>query len=433
MTANNPQKQTTRTFLILWLGQSISLIGSGLTSFALGVWVFQLNGSVTQFALIGLCAVIPKVFLSPFIGPLVDRWPRRKVILLSDLGAGLSTLAVVFLLQTGVLQVWHIYLATLINASFSALQWPAFMATTSQLISKENLGRANGLIQLGRGVSEILAPALAGVLLPMIGLAGIVAIDFTSFIVAAISLSFIRFPQEIGRGKPAMAPGRLKENLTFGWRYIAANNGLSGLLVFFALVNFLWGLVGVLLTPMILGFTNSQELGGILSVAGIGMLSGSLLMSVWGGTKRLITGVFIFEALSGVCFILMGARPSFWLIALGAFGAHLTIAVVFGGNQAIWGSIVPQPLQGRVFAAQQMAVSTATPLAYILAGPLAERFFEPLFAPGGAFYSRLGLLIGSGTGRGIGLIFILLGLAKLALVAAASANRNIREVETNPA
>jgi len=406
------------------------LIGSGLTSFALGVWVFQLNGSVTQFALIGLCAVLPKVILSPFLGPLVDRWPRRKVILWSDLGAGLSTLAVVFLIQGGVLQVWHIYLAALINASFNSLQWPAYMAATSQLIPKENLGRANGLIQLGKGISEILAPALAGALLPIIGLAGIVAIDFTSFVLAAFSLFIIRFPQEIEQEESILRSGKLMDSITFGWRYIAASKGLSGLLVFFAVVNFLWGLVGALITPMILGFTGSQELGGILSVAGIGMISGSLLMSVWGGARRRITGVLLFEALSGICFILMGARPSFWLVALGAFGAHFTIALVFGGNQAIWGSIVPKPLQGRVFAAQQMAVSVAAPLAYILAGQLAERYFEPLLAPGSVFTSSLGPAIGFGVGRGIGLIFILMGLTKLVLVAAASANRNIREVET---
>ena len=129
-------------------------MGSGLTSFALGVWVFEQTGSATQFALIGLSAVLPRVVLSPLAGTVVDRWDRRQVMIVGDLGAGLSTLVVALLLLVARLEIWHIYLLAGVSAAFGTLQWPAFAATTSLLVSKENLGRANGMVQFAKSAAE---------------------------------------------------------------------------------------------------------------------------------------------------------------------------------------------------------------------------------------------------------------------------------------
>ena len=420
------------TFYIIWLGQSVSLVGSGLTSFALGVWIFDREGSVTQFALIGLFTVLPRIFLSPLVGPLVDRWDRRWAMIFADAGAGFSTLLIVLLLQFGKLEIWHIYLVAAISAAFSTIQWPAYMATTTLLVPKENLGRANGLSQFGRGASEILAPALAGGLLLTTGLGGVILIDFLTFIIAVTTLLMVHFPSpQPTTTAPADTPRQDSwwDEIAYGWIYIRARAGLVGLLMFFAAVNFIWGMVGALVTPMILSFTSSDALGIIIAIAGTGMLAGSLAMSVWGGPKRRIHGILNFELLSGACFILIGLRPAFWPVALGVFGAHATIAVIYGSNQAIWQSKVAPDVQGRVFAFQQMVARAATPLAYLLAGPLAERVFEPLLTAHGVLASSLGPVIGTGAGRGIGLLFILMGVAKIAVSLAGYYNPRIRNVE----
>ncbi len=419
----------TGTFLTIWLGQVVSLVGSGLTGFALGVWVFEQTGSATQFALIGLSAVLPRVILSPLAGAIVDRWDRRRVMIVSDAGAGLSTLVVVLLLWTNQLEIWHIYALTFVNAAFGTMQWPAFAATTSLLVSKKNLGRANGMAQFGQAASEILAPALAGVLMVTIRLEGVILIDVATFIFAVITLLLVRFPKPVAPTESAPEKTSLWNDLTFGWRYISARPGLKGLLLFFAVVNFLWGMVGALITPMILGWTSSDELGLIIAVAGAGMFAGSLLMSVWGGPQRRINGVLNFELLSGICFMLMGLRPSFWPVAAGAFGAHVTIAVVFGSNQAIWQSKVAPEVQGRVFATQQMVARAAAPLAYLLAGPLADRVFNPLLTVEGPLAGGLGQILGTGPGRGIGLIFLLMGACKIAVTLIGRSNHHIRNVE----
>jgi hypothetical protein len=418
-----------RVFLIVWLGQAVSVVGSGLTSFALGLWVYERTGSVTPFALTGLFAVLPSVLLSTLAGVLVDRWDRRRVMLLSDTGAGLATLAVALLFLTGRIQVWHIYLATAVSAAFSTSQRLAYTAAIAQLVAKDRLGRANGLVQFGQAASEILAPTLAGILLLTIKVQGVLLIDFATFLFAVTTLLLVRFPrvEAAMAGRPDEEP--LWREATYGWRYIAARPGLRGLIVFFAVVNFLWGIVGAVIVPMILGFTSADTLGILISIAGTGLLTGSLVMSAWGGPKRRINGVLIFEMLSGLCFLLIGLRPAFWPVAAGAFGAHLTIAIIYGSNQAIWQTKVPPDVQGKVFAAQQMIAASTKPLAYLVAGPLVDRLFEPLLIPGGPLAGNVGQIIGVGPGRGIGLLFIGMGVLKVAVTLASSLNPHIRRIE----
>ena len=416
-------------FTIVWLGQFVSVMGSGLTSFALGVWIFERTGSVTQFALIGLFIVLPRVVLSPLAGAIVDRWDRRWAMIMSDAGAGFSTLILGLLFFANRLEIWHIYLLTGASAAFSTIQWPAYTATTTLLVSKKNLGHANGMVQFGQAAAEILAPALAGILVHTIQLEGVILIDFATFVFAVITLLLVRFPKPRSAITGKSENTSLKQEITFGWKYISARQGLLGLLVFFAVINFLWGMVGALITPMILGFTTSDELGVIISIAGVGMLVGSLIMSIWGGPQRRINGVLRFEFLSGICFLLMGLRPSFWSTAIGAFGAHVTIAIVYGSNQAIWQSKIAPNVQGRVFATQQMIAKATLPLAYLLSGPLADNLFEPLLATTGLLTESVGQIIGIGSGRGIGLLFIMLGMIKMAVTLIGYAHPRIRLVE----
>lgn len=417
-----------RVFLVTWFGQVISLIGSGLTSFALGVWVFNRTRSPIDFALIGFFAVLPKVIFSPIAGALVDRFDRRKVMILADVGAGLSTLLIALMLFSARLELWHIYLSAGVSAVCGAFQWPAYTASVTQLVAKEQLGRANGMNQFGRAAAEIFSPLLAGVLVATIGLEGVILIDVGTFLLAVLTLSIVRFPR-LPINQTRLNLTNFQKDLTFGWRYILARKGLLNLLSFEVSVTFIWGMVGALIIPMVLYFSNSEKLGALITIAGTGMLTGSLLMTAWGGPKKRIHGMIFFEMLSGFCFILMGLRPEFWLVALGAFGAHITIAIVFGSKQALWQTKVAPEYQGRVFSAQQMFASLASPLAYLLAGPLAENIFEPWMAAGGALSQQLGSYIGIGLGRGIGLMFILMGLVKIAVSVLGYLNPHVRRIE----
>ncbi|MBN2116036.1 MAG: MFS transporter [Anaerolineales bacterium] len=412
--AQQPVKTGFSIFGLIWFGQTVSLFGSGLTSFALGVWVYQTTGEVTSYALIALFTVMTTLLLSPVSGALVDRWNYRNVMLASDAASALTALLIAGLFYTGRLELWHIYVSVTANACFAAFQQPAYAALTARLVPSAQLGRASGMVQLGLAVSDLFAPLLAGMLVAQINLSGIFLIDFSTFLFAVATLMLVNIPAQI---KPAPAvqtakwdlPGLLKET-RLGWNYVAARMGLLGLLVYLAIANFASGVISSILVPMLLNLTPTETIGLVISIAGSGMLAGSLIVSVWGGPRRRIRGVLIFEMIKGFGIILIGLRPEAWLVAVGATLAHFAIPFSSASNQAIWQTKIPQEMQGRVFAIRQMVSRSITPLAYLLAGPLVDRVFEPMMRAPQGFLGTIGQVVGTGAGRGMGLLFSLMGL-----------------------
>ncbi|HEY75568.1 MAG TPA: MFS transporter [Thermoflexia bacterium] len=418
-----------RTFLVIWAGQLVSLVGSGLTGFALGVWVYQRTGSVTQFALISLSTALPGILFSPIAGALVDRWDRRWAMILSDVGAGLCTLAMAVLLLLNRLQVWHIYIAMAVSSAFSAFQWPAYSATTTLLVPQKHLGRASGMVQLGQALAQIVSPTLAGVLMGIIRIQGVILIDFATFLFAVFTLAMVRIPRPPTTEEGKAGEGSLLREAAYGWTYIRARPGLLGLLFFFAAANFVVGIVGVLFTPLVLSFTTTAVLGLLLSVGGGGFLTGSLAMSIWGGPKRRVYGVLGFNLLLGTVLFAAGFPPRAWILGVAAFLAYFSLPMINGCSQAIWQGKVAPDVQGRVFAVRRMVAWASLPLAYLAAGPLADRVFEPLMAEGGLLAGSVGRVIGVGVGRGIGLLYILLGGLLLLTTAVAYLYPRLREVE----
>lgn len=418
-----------RAFLLIWFGQLISLMGSGLTGFALGVWVYQRTGSVTQFALISLFTALPGIVFSPIAGALVDRWDRRQAMILSDLGAGLCTLSMALLLLAGRLEVWHIYVAMAISSTFSAFQWPAYSAATTLLVPKEHLGRASGMVQVGEAAAQILSPTLAGALMGIIRVHGIMLVDFATLLFAVLTLLVSRVPRPARTAEGKAGEGSLLREALYGWKYIRARPGLIGLLLFFAMTNFATGIVQVLFTPLVLSFAPAAVLGLIMSIGGVGFLAGSLTMSVWGGPKRRIYGILAANVLMGLALFMAGLPPRAWILAVGAFLVFFSMPITNGCSQAIWQSKTAPDVQGRVFAVRRMIAWSSLPLAYLVAGPLADYVFEPLLVEGGPLASSVGRVIGVGTGRGIGLLYIVLGCVIVIAVLAAYLYPRLRYVE----
>ncbi|GAB4482893.1 MAG: hypothetical protein Kow00124_32040 [Anaerolineae bacterium] len=420
-----------RTFIIILIGQLISVIGSGVTSFALGVWIYDTTGRATPFALTALFATLPAVLLAPVAGALVDRWDRRRVMIAADTGAALATLFAAVMAFTGRLEVWHIYLIALVSSSCGAFQEPAFSASITLLVPKEQYGRAAGMRQGIEAIQTLIAPLLAGVLYVSIGLRGVMLIDFATFFVAVGTLLVVRIPRPSLSEESRREGGDLLREMGYGWRYITARPGLLAMLIYFAFTNFALNLSGALLVPLVLSFSGAAVLGVIQSLSGLSMLAGSLVMGIWGGPRRRMRGIYILIALAGLAFMLVGLRPSPWLTGAGIMLLMLIVPISSGSSQAIWQSKVAPDVQGRVFATRRMIGYSMMPLAFLLAGPLADGIFEPLMAPDGALAPLLGPLIGVGQGRGIGLMFALCGVLLLLLTALAAAYTPLRRVETD--
>jgi len=331
----HPFKGGMGVFLVVWFGQMSSLIGSSLTSFALGVWVYQRTGSVTQFSLILLSAMVPSILISPVAGPLVDRWNRRWCMILSDSGVGITTVAMALLLTTGNLEIWHIYLAVSLSSVCKAFQLPAYTASTSSLVPKEFLPRASGMVQSAEACAQLISPLLAGFLLGIVQLEGVILIDFAIFLFALTTLLLVRFSDAKTAAVPADGKASLWREAVEGCTYIFVRPGLLALLIIFALNNFVLGMIEVLFTPLVLSFTSVTVLGTIQSIGGAGMLLGSIVMSIWRGPKTLIRGVFGFAFLSQLCILALGLRADAALFALAFFLFFFSLPFINGWCDAI--------------------------------------------------------------------------------------------------
>jgi len=420
-----------KMFFFFSFGELVSLIGSSLSGFALGVWVYTQTGSVTEFALISFCTTLPGVLLSPLAGALVDRMDRRWAMLISDSVAGVCTLILAILFFTNRLEVWHIYILTAISSTVGSLQWPAFSSSTTLMVPPEHLGRVNGVIQGGFAIAQIIAPTLAGFLVVTIGVPGVLVIDFTTFLISVTTLLIIRIPRPTLSAEAKVHQGSIFGEALYGLKYLVSRPALIALLIFFAASNFLLGTVGVLVTPLVLSFTTPDVLGMLFTVGGTGMLIGSLLMGIWGGPAKRIYGVLGFMFIYSFFIMLAGLQPSVLILGVAAFCFYLCQPIVNGCAQTLFQSKVEPGVQGRVFAISGLVSGITGPLSAVIAGPLADYIFEPLLAVGGPLSGSIGQIIGVGKGRGIALLFITFGLLTMLTALIGYTIPKIRRIDTD--
>jgi DHA3 family macrolide efflux protein-like MFS transporter len=412
MKAQRSVDQGMKVFFLIWFGQLISIVGSGLTSFALGVWVYLVSGSVTQYAIISTVAILPTLIITPFAGALVDRHDRRAIMILSDAASALNTAIIALLAYTEHLALWNIYIVVSLASVCSGFRGIAFNATLPLLVPRKNLGRATGLAQLAGASSRVISPMLAGFLMLAIKLQGILLLDLITFAASILTLVLARIPRPIDADEASKPKKNLLSEAAFGWEYIKKRRALRGMFIYFALCNIVIGIATVLFTPLVLSFASTAVLGTLLSIGGIGMIIGSMMLSIWGGPEKKVNGLLVPMIIVGASMILVGVRPSASLIAVGAFAYFFAVPILTGSWQVIIQRKVEPSLQGRVFAIALLMSWSSLPFAYLVAAPLVDRVFDPLLS--GPLAATVGGLIGVGPGRGIGLLLIVLGILTIA-------------------
>ncbi|MWC29594.1 non-ribosomal peptide synthetase/MFS transporter [Paenibacillus sp. MMS18-CY102] len=410
LSSNRKQKKSAvpnlRMFMIVVIGQLLSVFGSGLTGIAVGVWIFSQTGAVSDFAAISAASLIPGILALPFAGAIVDRYDRRLVMLYSDIMMALPLIALAILMATNSLEVWHIYITSAISSVTRSFHRPAFVASMTQIIPKQYLGHANGIVQLAGATSELIAPLIGVALYAWIGMTNIFLLDLVSFAFAIISLAMIRFPNTLFHRQEEPF---FKEML-MGWKFIARRPALLYMIAFFLIGNILFGLATVLIQPLVLSFGSPNDLATVSMLGAIGTMAGGLVMSLWGGTARRATGMVGFVILEGFFMIIAGLQPSLISTAVGIFGLWFSVTLVNAHWQALIQSKVGLELQGRVFATNQMIAMSSMPVGYLLAGVLADSVFGKAMSESGFLADLFGPIIGTGAGRGIGLLIICVGV-----------------------
>lgn len=397
-----------RKFIIIWVGQLISTIGSGLTGFALALWIYEETGQSAPFLYVALFNSIPIVLFSLFAGALVDRLNRRWVMILADVGAALSTLIIFLLYSSGNLEVWHIYVSSFFASLFTTFQVPAFNASITMLVPKEQLTRANGMVQSGVSLEGLISPLLAGLLVGIIGVDGLILIDFLTFFAAVGALLLIDIPQpQITEEKKAQ---KIIQDIREGWHFLSTRPGLVAVAVYMAIINILLTSVIALITPLILSFADAQTLALSQMISSVGLLLGGVMISWWGGTKRKMTGIYVGVLIGGLGLMFGGLRPIFWWIAIGIFFFLFPMPMINAQIRSIVQVKSPAAIQGRVFSVIFMIARLGPPIGFTLAALLTDRLFEPGMMPNGIFASLFGPIFGTGPGRGIGLMMSLAGV-----------------------
>lgn len=412
-------------FFLVIFGQLFSVLGSGLTGIALGVWVFAQTGAVGDFAAISSASLIPGILVLPIAGAIVDRYDRRLVMLFSDIMMAVPIAVMAVLMATGSLEIWHIYVTSAVGSVARSFHRPAFVASIAQIIPKQYLGHANGIVQLASSSSEMIAPLVGVALYSTIGMANIFILDFLSFVVAIATLAIVRFPNTLFRKREETF---VKEVL-MGWKFIVKRPGMMYMIAFFLIGNILFGLATVLIQPLVLSFGSAPDLAAVTTLGAIGAMTGGLLMSIWGGTKRMATGMVGFVILEGLFMILAGLRPNVILTAAGVFGIWFSVTLVNTHWQSLIQTKVGLELQGRVLATNQMIAMSSMPIGYLLAGTLADSVFNTAMNPGGALAGVLGPIIGAGQGRGIGLLIICVGVLVMGWAIAGFNFKPLRNME----
>jgi MFS family permease len=420
-------------FTLIAIGQAISLIGSGMTNFAIVIWAWKMTGQATTLALAGFFGFAPVIIMSPFAGALVDRWNRKLVMALSDLAAGLATILLFTLYLTDNLQIWHLYVLGAFVGVFQAFQWPAFSAAISVMIPKEQYARAAGILQLAQSISGVLAPGLAGAIIGLVGISWVFTIDIITFVIAVGVLLLVYVPQPEVSEEGRKSQGSIWKEAAFGFKYIWARPSLFWLQMVFFTINLTATFGFTVVNPMILARTGNDAttLGVVQSFAAAGGIGGGLLLSVWGGPKRRIHGVLggmILAAIAQQMLMGIGKQAAIWAIA--GFCGALIIPILNGSNQAIWQAKVEPDLQGRVFSVRRLIAQITAPVAMLMAGPLADRLFEPAMSTESVMSTAFGWLVGTGPGAGMALMLVLAGALGIAVGAGGYLFPIIRNVET---
>lgn len=402
-------------FLVVWAGQTVSAIGSSLSGVGVAVYVFLETGSAAWLGLLTALAALPYVVTGPFMG-LVDRFPRRTVMIAADAVAAVGPVVALGLALTGRLAVWHLAVAGLIAALGDSIQVPAAQAAVPALVPPAALGRANGLVQLGPAVGVVIGPALATPVVAWWGIEAILLIDVATFLVAVTATSLVRFGDATD---PTGAPPVDDDG---SWRTMWAWLSSTGrpllvMLTVSMVVNLCTSFFNVASVALATDVAGPARAGLVFAAGGVAMVVGSLIVGTRGIPRRRVRAAGVSLAVAGIGAVIVGSHPSLQMLIVGTVVLMAAIPVLNAIGATLYHERVPASMQGRVFGIRLAIARALIPVGSLAAGLLVSRVAAPAMSDGGVGARWLGPLIGEGSERGSALVVIAVGLA-IALIGA---------------
>ena len=367
-------------FFTIWGGQALSIIGSQLVQFALIWYLTVQTGSATVLATASLVGLLPNVILGPFIGTLVDRWDRRRIMLVSDTVIALATIGMAGLFALDAVEIWQIYVVLFIRALFESFHSNAMTASTSLMVPVEHLTRVQGINQMLNGGLNVISAPIGALLLSILPMQGILAIDVFSALFAIVPLLFVRIPQPERQGSVAGDHGKetVWQGVKSGLRYVTGWPGLLIVSLMTVGINFTiipaFSLMPLLVKEYFGG--SAIHLGWVESAMGIGMFVGGAALGAWGGFKRNIVTSLLGLMGMGIGTLVFAAAPptALWMAVIGSLLVGIMTPVTMGPFYAMIQTIVEPDMQARVFSLLSSAGTAMVPVGLLVAGPVADRF-----------------------------------------------------------
>ncbi len=363
-----------RRFFTVWTGQAFSLLGSQLVQFALIWWLTVETGSATILTLASVMGILPQVFLTPFAGALVDRWKRRRVMIVADGLTALLTLVLMIMFALGSVGVVHIMAVLLLRSILSGFHWPAMQASTSLMVPKAHLARVSGLNESVRGMASIAAPPLGAVLIAALPMYIVLSVDIITALIAIVALLAVHIPEV--RKAPVGSRSTISSELRDAWRYLCSWRGALLLMLIFMLINFLINPAFALLPLLTVQHFGggALEYAALESMAGLGMILGGLVLGVWGGSSRKVMTCMAATGLCGVGVLTIGILPpnGYLVATVGCLVIGLALPIINGTIVAIMQRGIRADMQGRVLAILGAGVTAMSPVGLLLAGPLSD-------------------------------------------------------------
>ncbi len=397
-----------RSFIILWLTQSFSSLGSAMTNFALVIWLYQESGSALTTALLTVCSYAPYVVMSIFAGVISDKWNKKAVMLACDTFAAACTVAVLILLKTGTLAVWHLYILNGLNGLMNSIQYPASDTAATLLTPKKHYQKTSGMRSFSNSLVSVLTPVLASGMISFGGIGAVIVFDLITFAAAfLILLFFIRIPEIPHSSEKKESFLRLAES---GLIYLKNNSGILWLILFLSAINLIASIYEAALPAMILSKKNETALGLVSGCVGIASLIGSVAATFFPEPKsrtRVICGCLLFSMSTENFLLAFGKNTAVW--CAGAVLGWLAIPLMNANYDVIFRSHVPKEMQGRVYSVRNTLQFFTIPVGYFLGGLLTDKIFEPFMAS--TEIRSLTFLFGNGKGSGAAFLFFIIGIA----------------------
>lgn len=414
-----------RTFIILWLTQALSSLGSSMTGFALVIWLYNDSGSALTTALLTVCSYAPYVIVSIFAGAISDKWNKKAVMLVCDSFAALTTVCVLVLLKTGSLEVWHLYILNALNGLMNSVQSPASDVATTLLTPEKHYQKTSAMRYFSNSLVSILTPVLAAAIVFFAGLDAVIAFDLATFAVAfTVLLFFIKIP-EVPQNESSKET--LLRSAKSGVSYLGRNKGILCMILFLSAINFIASIYEAALPALILSKGNEAALGAVSSSAGIATLIGSVIATFFPKPKsrsKTICACLLVSMSTENFLLAFGNNTIAWCI--GAVLGWLFIPLMSANYDVIFRSTVPKEMLGRVYSVRNTLQFFSIPVGYFLGGFLVDKVFEPFMA--GTKNALLQNIFGTEKGSGAAFLFFVIGIAGVLVCIVFSRIKTLREL-----